>query len=513
MMPRVSIIIPCYHSEKHIRQCVESIQAQTFKDWEALFIVDGIEFGGKTDEFFFDLNHSDRRIFHIGSTGKTSPARARNRGIAMSHGDYIAFLDADDWWYPEKLSKQVHYMDTHPEVQWCWAYATHHSGIREYMWDNIWENPAADTMIPFQTIMLRRELVDTLTANGTIPLFDESLPQIDDYDLYLRLKKYPSFHFTEPLAHYREHNGGITSSSSRTSIIRQQLMININRRQYRNLPRMLRLLVGYSTRAALLPYKNRFDKWMESRQLALQIEPTTRCNLTCEKCSRGTDTPIVDLTERTFNEIIAKHPHPHTIILQGLGEPFMHPEFERICGIAKSHCRKLVVITNGTLLNRNDNMARLCFIDHLVISLDTTDPDLAKATRGKGYDVQEVMDSIRAVASTGKSVAVNFVRASWNFNQQAQVKEFCDSLGITLNVTPIQNFYNPEEPEWQAAHKAVWEEREMSRKRDRPFRDHCPFLKGRKFYYDARGREHPCCIRMKYSQVLPTEGTCRTCPE
>jgi hypothetical protein len=110
-------------------------------------------------------------------------------------------------------------------------------------------------------------------------------------------------------------------------------------------------------------------------------------------------------------------------------------------------------------------------------------------------------------------VAVNFVRASWNFNQQAQVKEFCDSLGITFNVTPIQNFYNPEEPEWQAAHKAVWEEREMSRKRDRPFRDHCPFLKGRKFYYDARGVPHLCCIRMRYDQALPTKGSCRMCPE
>lgn len=125
MTPKVSIIIPCYKSEKYIRQCVESILAQTFEDWEAIFIIDDAwSASEKTYNIlgeYLECHRSKRRVRYVATNQKTNPATARNDGVSQSRGKYIAFLDADDWWYPEKLSKQVHYMDTHPEAQWCWG--------------------------------------------------------------------------------------------------------------------------------------------------------------------------------------------------------------------------------------------------------------------------------------------------------------------------------------------------------------------------------------------------------
>jgi glycosyltransferase involved in cell wall biosynthesis/organic radical activating enzyme len=507
MTPKVSIIVPCYKSEKYIRQCVDSILAQTFEDWEAIFIVDS-----PSSEMFKISSaymQKDARLRFEVSATKTSPAKARNRGVAMSHGDYIAFLDADDWWYPEKLSKQVHYMEMHPEVEWCWAYATHHKGVKEYMPCEMWENPTADVMIPFQTVMIRRSTIDDIIeSNGS--LFDESLHQIDDYDLYLRLKSHSSFHFREPMAHYREHNGGITTSSSKINTITQQLQINLNRHQYQNVPRMLRLYAEYKARYVLLPYKNNIDKFIDKRHLTLQIEPTTRCNLVCRKCTRGSDTPIVDLQQETLFKLINNHYPVKTILLQGLGEPFMHPHFAHICKMAKENCHDLVVVTNGTLIDPD----ALQYITHVVVSIDTMDKHFAKETRSINYDLDAVKQNVIELAKrSSPTVAVNFVRTAQNFSHQQGVQSFCDEIGIPMYVTPVQNWYNPEEPGWEIAHATVMAERKLSGKTDRPFKEHCPFLDGRKFYYDAMGRRHPCCIRMRHNQIFPTYGTCRTCPE
>ena len=517
MNPLVSIIIPCYKSEKHIRQCVNSIIAQTFTDWEAIFVVDDATLDNTTNILGSvqvrgwsernDTPFLDQRIRIITRPTKSSPAAARNSGVKYATGEYITFLDADDWWYPEKLQKQLGMMLTNPDAQWCWAYATMHSGVKEFMMEKLWDNPDPDTMIPFQTFMLHRNLVNKIISEDG-SLLDESLSQIDDYDLFLRLKKYPSVCLREPLAHYRIHGGGLTTSTSRLNVAKIQLGININRRQWQNLPRMLRLYTEFKMRSLLLPYKNQFDTWQEKRRLILQIEPTTRCNLHCVNCSRGYDTPFVDITKETLLELVQKY-HPHTIILQGIGEPFMHPDFERVCYIAKQNCTKLITITNGTIINTN----ALKHLDHVVVSLDTLDENEAKYTRGYNYNLQRVLENIRTLAKNDSStVDINYVRMAFNFKQQKPLQEFCDELNIPLHVTPIQNWHNPEEPEWGLAHDNVIEDRWISGDKVKLFKPHCPFLDGRKMYFDARGVQHPCCIRMRYDQVQPTARMCESCP-
>ena len=248
MTPKISIIIPCYKSEKYIKQCVESIIAQTFTDWEAIFIIDAPDAYDQTISY---LNSKlDSRIKIFSNFMKTNPAYARNTGVQHSVGEYIAFLDADDWWYPNKLEKQIRYMDTHTNIKWCWAYAIVHDGKKEYMLENAWNKPKADEMLPFQTFVLRRDLVcDIIKSDGK--LLDDSLPQIDDYDLFQRLKKYENYGFHEPLSHYRYHSEGLTSSTGSYKILRMQMKISIKRHCWNNIPHLIRLYFHLKIRDTL----------------------------------------------------------------------------------------------------------------------------------------------------------------------------------------------------------------------------------------------------------------------
>lgn len=104
--PLVSIITPCHNGEKYLQECIESVLAQTYQNWEMLIIDDG-----STDEsatVIKSYSKKDNRVKYL-ETGKASgsPARPRNIGIEAAQGQYIAFLDCDDLWEPHKLMSQI----------------------------------------------------------------------------------------------------------------------------------------------------------------------------------------------------------------------------------------------------------------------------------------------------------------------------------------------------------------------------------------------------------------------
>lgn len=107
--PIVSVIMPCYNSSCYIQEAVESVINQTFTDWE-LIIVDDCS----TDSDIMPLLHSfssrDKRITIVTSEHNAGPGAARNKGIKLAHGHFLAFLDSDDYWYPHKLEEQIMFM-------------------------------------------------------------------------------------------------------------------------------------------------------------------------------------------------------------------------------------------------------------------------------------------------------------------------------------------------------------------------------------------------------------------
>lgn len=115
--PSISIIMPAYNSRGTIRESIQSVVNQTFTDWELLIIDDC------SPESMKDIAESfhDERIRYIRLLKNSGVAAARNTGITQAKGRYIAFLDSDDLWLPEKLAKQLQFMEkNHYAFTYTW---------------------------------------------------------------------------------------------------------------------------------------------------------------------------------------------------------------------------------------------------------------------------------------------------------------------------------------------------------------------------------------------------------
>ena len=110
--PLVSIIMPHFNCGDYIHETVESILKQTYSNWE-LLIVDDCSTEIDAIHKLNEISRIDNRIKVLSTPINSGAGVARNVALENAQGDYIAFCDADDWWYPEKIEKQVHYMLEH----------------------------------------------------------------------------------------------------------------------------------------------------------------------------------------------------------------------------------------------------------------------------------------------------------------------------------------------------------------------------------------------------------------
>ena len=109
-MPTVSVIVPVYNGERYIQTALESILRQTYKDFEVVVVDDG-----STDDSSLILKQMREPLVYVFQQN-SGVAAARNRGFQYSSGKYIAFLDQDDVWYPNKLEVQVAILDADPTI-------------------------------------------------------------------------------------------------------------------------------------------------------------------------------------------------------------------------------------------------------------------------------------------------------------------------------------------------------------------------------------------------------------
>jgi glycosyltransferase involved in cell wall biosynthesis len=188
--PRVSIIIPSYNTATLIAGCLESIFAQTFRDYETIVVNDG---SPDTLELEKVLQPYLDRIIYIKQVNKRA-AGARNTAIASARGEFLAFLDSDDTWLPNHLESQMKQFDADPAL--CLVYAnavfvgdpTRHVEFMERcpsVGDAGFEAQVVERCkIPVSTVVARKAAV--LKAGG----FDESMVRCDDYNMWLRTAFY-----------------------------------------------------------------------------------------------------------------------------------------------------------------------------------------------------------------------------------------------------------------------------------------------------------------------------------
>ena len=196
MEPAVSIIIPTYNRWPMLGAAVESVLAQSYRDFELIVVDDGSTDGTATELVQFG---SKLRYFQQDRSGVSA---ARNLGVLKSRGRLIAFLDSDDLWRPDKLKIQARFMESSPEVQIC---QTDEVWIRHGVRVNprikhrkpsgdIFERSLDLCLVSPSAVMMTRGLFDR--SGG----FDESLPVCEDYDLWLRIARdYPVPLIEQPL--------------------------------------------------------------------------------------------------------------------------------------------------------------------------------------------------------------------------------------------------------------------------------------------------------------------------
>ena len=110
--PVVSIVMPLYNKRSYVRRAIESIQQQTFSAWELIIIDDG-----STDGSTAEIPMDDKRI-RLLQQENAGPAAARNRGIRKARGEFITFLDADDYYYPQKLEEEMILLNKEKRAKW-----------------------------------------------------------------------------------------------------------------------------------------------------------------------------------------------------------------------------------------------------------------------------------------------------------------------------------------------------------------------------------------------------------
>lgn len=120
MPPLVSVIMPSYNSERYIAEAISSVQAQTLTNWELLVSDDCST--DSTREIVSAISRDDPRICLLPLQGNGGAAKARNNSLSHVRGRYVAYLDSDDLWYPEKLERQVAFMKEHEAAFSCCSY-------------------------------------------------------------------------------------------------------------------------------------------------------------------------------------------------------------------------------------------------------------------------------------------------------------------------------------------------------------------------------------------------------
>lgn len=214
-MPVVSVLIPAYNAEKYLSETIQSVLEQTFTDYEIVIIDDGSRDG--TERVVRSFSDPRIRFFRKENGG---PASARNVGLKMAQGKWIAFLDSDDLWLPEKLDIQIKVATEHPSAGLIYSDCVRfgEKGLEEVRstifrpgsGNVFWKLISEGNFIGTLTVIAKREIL--LACSG----FDES-PEIqgsEDYDLWIRVAYLQElFYIPKVLAKYRVRRDGHNRSN------------------------------------------------------------------------------------------------------------------------------------------------------------------------------------------------------------------------------------------------------------------------------------------------------------
>jgi GT2 family glycosyltransferase len=289
-MPLVSVIIPAYNAERTLLATVDSVQNQTLDNIEIIIINDGsTDRTGKTIE---KLNDPRIKAFSCENGGVSV---ARNRGIAHTTGEFIAFIDADDLWTPDKLERQLAALKAHPEaaVAYSWTQTIDERGHWLHRYHSVFVEGDVYTEILVNNfvsngsnVLVRREAI--LSVGG----FDSTLKLCEDWDFYIRLAA--KYHFVVVPDWQILYRQSSTSLSSKVEAMETAALAVISK-AYKSAP---------------AEYQH-----LKSRSLAWIYEYCTQQYLRCSDDLKG-----VRVATQAFGNAVRFRPQ---VLLEGYGQSLM----------------------------------------------------------------------------------------------------------------------------------------------------------------------------------------------
>jgi glycosyltransferase involved in cell wall biosynthesis len=247
--PNVSVVIPTYNREDVISRAIDSVLKQTYTNFEIIIVDDGST--DNTEEVINELQKQHEEIKYF-SQDNAGAAVARNHGIRKADGNYIAFLDSDDQWLPEKLETQLELFRESDQVNIGFVGANKiickcDSDDQVVSKKDFYKNRFSKEEQPFTLedfLSLKNPVSPSTALISTkaledVGLFDPECPPHEDYELWIRLREQYNFETTwTPLAKYRDWEEGIskTTTSGKKASVKTYIM-NKHSKLYRRYPK------------------------------------------------------------------------------------------------------------------------------------------------------------------------------------------------------------------------------------------------------------------------------------
>lgn len=314
--PFFSIILPVYNGEKFISETIQSILQQSFTSWELIIIDDGST--DKTACIAKDFGYSDQRIKLIQQSNKQQAA-ARNAGLRVCSGKWIAFIDADDLWLPAKLELQYQCIKKNEAVDVVFSdgytkyqnkkirYYYHYEVAKGFFQGkDLYKKMLFGNYIPNLSVVVKSSWI------RRVGMQDENLSGVEDHDYWLKLCRAGAnfFGMKERLFVYRIHEDNF--SSDQLKMYYRSLIARMNNfdRQLLNEEETVRF------RKFVIVHLRKFQQqgmtqWVKDLKAAfkkLDITPITGVDQMAEKCARAIEIGmfIVERTRKRFNLSLLK---------------------------------------------------------------------------------------------------------------------------------------------------------------------------------------------------------------
>ena len=225
--PMVSVITPAYNAARFIRETIKSVQAQTFTHWEMIVIDDCST--DNTKDVVEEQARNDPRIRLLGMDKNSGQALARNKGMRVARGKYIAFLDSDDLWLPEKLAMQTEFMEKTGHVLTYSSYKK----INEK--GEVISSPLKCPPIVNLDSLLRSNHIGCLTAVYNAEklgkVYMPNIPKREDYALWLKILSMgnKAYLVDRCLAMYRIRQGSVSNNKASAAFYQWKLYREIEK--------------------------------------------------------------------------------------------------------------------------------------------------------------------------------------------------------------------------------------------------------------------------------------------